>query len=637
MKKNPLLEPYRPQEKVSLSPADRGFLMNFNTSFGLISPVFNEPVVGKSKVRLNMSAFVRTAKVNTAAFPRVKYFVDFYAVPMTQLYSLWYQVAKTRVNDVHSSALTRYDEVHPNTIPASIPLCDPSAVESWLQGLCGYFNVTSHEAYDVLEDLGTLAPVDMLGFPQALGVMRLFDLMNYPLPKFGITYRQPVLDPDDGETVLGYADHIYLHDFAYPFAFNPLRACAFQKVYYDHYRNTQYEANDPFSYNLDVNITTESSTIISSQYFSRFFKPHYVNYYKDFFTNIYPSLNVIAYGAEDGSMPTGFAVPDSVLGFLAYSTSYNVPTTSTLVTSPTSGGSAVIGTMRGYEGNTNGASHYDNKFTSVQQIRAAFALDKLSRIAALNPQHVNPQLRARFGFQSDSIAKQESTRIGSYEFDIQFGEVVATATTGDGDNSSTLGEIGGKGIGGRTFGDDIEFTATDDCLIVGVGYALPRMSLDSGGIDEWNTKSLPMDFFTPEFQDMGMQPLYLRSLFEINEDTVSAATARGNCIVGYQPRYSEYKIGIDRNHGLFRFGKPLSPFVTHQFLRIKSTYWGPSADTLHNGVSADFFKLSPSDGDSLFAESYTGDEMTDQLFGQFTFKFDVLQPMSVHGEPRSII
>lgn len=615
---------YTPKEKESLNPFDRSFFMRFNFSGGMQLPVFCQPVIGGSKVELDMSSFIRAAKVNTAAFDQVKYCVDFFQVPLTQICTSWYQNMKTRVLDVHSTTAARPVTDEQGNISQTLATLLPKMDNQFL--MASVLSDWSGDFYFANPDgAGNTAAVDDGGYPMTTGAIRLFDLLN--LPRLGVDVTLAVA-PDPSET------HVHISeaftDQQCLINYNPLKLCAYQKVYYDHYRNSQYERNNPFAYNIDK--AMYEGTDIGKYQASKMCEIHYVNYYKNFYTNIYPSLNINAYAGDGNSAPKGFELPDDLLGLVPFS---GVLRTAGIITHDSiTGGSAVAATL------INSSTTATN-FSSVQQIRAAFALDRLSRMQAYNPQHVNPQLKARFGFTSDSIAKQESKYLGSFDTDIVFGEVTATATTGTGSDSSTLGEIGGKGIGARRKGKMLRFDVNDDSIIIGIGYAIPRMAVDSYGLDEWSLKLEPREFFTKEYENLGLQNLSFYQLLGMSVGQEEEAEERGisnNSILGYQPRYSEYKIGIDRNHGLFKFGGALSPFVTHQFAKFLRTDTDfPFSYFANHGVDHRFFKVTPADLDPLFAESYIGMEETDQFFGQLDFTFKVLQNMSVHGEPASIM
>lgn len=538
-----------PDASLPRNAFDRGYSVKFNFSAGILSPTFAQPCVGGSKIKINQNAFVRSAAVNTSAMTSVNVYTDFFYVPIKQLFTQFGQF-KTKTKDIHSS------------IFSSVPTTMPSLTHANLAA--------------AIAALGNAT--DMLGFTASYGAERLGELLNLGFGQ-GFTY-------DVG-------------------SLNMLLPAAYQKCYFDHYRNTAYEANDPAAYNLDQFATGGS---ISQAVAQKMLTIRYCNYKKDFFSNLYPSLNYISSSAS--GMQSQWTIPSSVLGMggvngnVAYNNANTQPQMSNdgMVIAPT----------------TINNSNLSYGF-SVQNLRAAFALDKLVRASSYAPQHVKDQYEARYGFKSYQYNGDESQRIGSFKFAIRFGEVVSTADTSSASGGQPLGDIGGKGIGGSDWQDNIEFVCHDDCIIMGITYCIPVTTYDSLGVDKFSQKFLATDFFQPEFMDLGMQPILLKELFGSNTNSIS------NLIMGYQPRYSEYKIGIDRNCHQFRFNNALSAFTMH----------GRSTTALSgNGVTAAYFKVNPADMDSIFVQQFDGTTGSDQFFGMFEFAFACVAPMSIHGNPR---
>lgn len=545
---------------------DRSFFKRLNWSAGMLLPVFCQFVPAGSSGRINRSIFMRTNAVNTAAFPKMDTHIDFYKVPLKLLMTR-YEEFKTNISDVNSTSFTTVGDESPDP-PASMPFFD-------MQTVSGYFASTL---------------TDDCGFQVVSGSKRLWDLLDY---NDDYIYRA-VGDPD------------------FRMSLNSLRLQAYQKVYYDHYRNTAYEINRSIAYNADRMYTQGVGTgewqlndVID------LFRMHYVNYRKDFFMNIYPALNYVV------SQPTGlnWSIPGSVVG-------------TGLNPGVGSASNSLLGNSTGIISQTN---VYNNIGISVQTIRAAFALDKLMRLSSYAPKHVKDQMEARFGLKQHASSGYESQYLGSFKNDIVIGEVTSTADTSS-SGGAELGTIGGRGVGAQQMGHDINFEVTaddNDSIIIGVMYTLCRSSYDSFRIDAFNFKFTREDIFNPEFMDLGLRPVTLKEMYTPSGSSYTLAQL--NTILGYVPRDQEYKLGIDENHGLFRNGEQLGSFVNHS--NVNMTQRGHVLGT--SGVNRSFFKISPSDLDAIFVQAFDeSDQKTDQFFGELTFKFVVRQNMSVHGQPR---
>lgn len=588
-----------PDASIPRNAFDRSYVRNFNHSVGMLLPVFCEPVIAGSSIKLNRQIFERTADVNTAAFNKLDTHIQFYAVKLKYLYSRWDDF-KLNIQDLQTSAynFVSNDFVRVPDVPSSIPTFD------------------IHERFQ-LPDVADLK--DGVGYSWVNGALRLLDLLGY-----------------NGYDI--YADSPQM---------NTLRLQAYQKVYFDHFRNTAYESNNPFAYNSDLFVQNNGSPVsevVYNQFLKEIMTLRYVNYRKDYFQNIYPALNYVV------SDPSGLSwqLPSSLVGATG-SAPVSLSGSGTLA--------GVTGSDRdrwstgdGFNGNVeilNGSALVNNRlhFTehthtvsgsaslnssgslglnpsvyNVQAIRASFALDKLLRSSAYAPKHARDQYKARYGISGKGFDDHLSDFIGAFMNDITIGEVVSTSDTLNGDVGNRLGAIGGKGIGSGDYGRTLEYTANEDSLIVGVCYTIPRTQYDGNRYDNWNMKSVREDFFIPEYMDLGLQPLYRGELYEGDEVT-------RNFILGYVPRYQEYKLGIDVNNGLFINGESLSPFVVHTNAEERGL------SPVGHGVNNNFFKVTPSDVDSLFVQSYDGEQRSDQIYSNCRFMFVVNCNMSVHGQP----
>lgn len=560
---------------------DRSFFKNLNWSAGMLLPVFCQFVPAGSKGVINRSIFMRTNAVNTAAFPQMDTHIDFYKVPLKLLMTR-YGEFKTNTSDANSSSLVAGGLSAP---PSTMPWFNLGSLYSQ------YFTSAN-------------TTVDECGFSVREQSKRLIDLLGYNASSLYL-----------GTTSQSALANMNMQSF---------RLQAYQKVYYDHYRNTAYEANDPAAYNADVLYTGGSG---NGEYgindFAKLLRLHYVNYRKDFFMNMYPALNYVV------TNPTGYqwVLPSSVVGTNA--------TPSINDWGVSSGNGSSQGSVI-YQQPANITGTNTQRIT-VQSIRAAFALDKLMRLSAYAPKHVKDQMEARFGVKVSNASSYESQYLGSFKNDIVIGEVTATAAgsngTGSGLGSATdLGQIGGRGVGAEPNGKDIHFEVTgddNDSIIIGVMYSLARSVYDSWRVDAFNFKFTREDIFNPEFMDLGLRPITVKEVYTPNGASVTLAQL--NTILGYVPRDQEYKLGVDQNHGLFCSNQPLSVFTNHTNVNILQR--GHVLGTA--GVNYSFFKVSPSDLNGIFAQDFIAAyQDTDQFFGKISFKFIVRQNMSVHGQPR---
>lgn len=588
MKKgNPVLQRLQPNVSRPSTPFDRGHRSNFTMNAGQLIPLFNKFVPAGTKFKINRSVFLRTNAVNTAAFSEMNFCIDFYKVPIKLLVSNWGAI-QTMTRDVNSVLMQQSN----GSFSTIIPKVKTEDIEFIWNSPWPY---TDRDSSTSLKGKCDTA--------------RLFDYFNTGW----VDWSRKVDEVNNFPA-------FHNNDIAQ----NLLNFCAYQKIYFDHYRNTLYEKNDAWAYNIDdiVNAGTWPTTSnVLKVRLSKIMQLRYVNMRNDFFGNIYPSL----YGYQSAFMMNrSQLLPSNILGYGESNDSLNpsaIPLFGDVENSVyTSFCSSVE--VDGLSVPT-GAN-----MTSVQNIRAAFALDKLLRLSNRAKQHVIDQYAARFGVAPKNEGMLESDFLGSFQNDISIGEVLQSVNTDTG-GSTNLGAIGGVGRGAAPREKTISGYTDCDCYIIGVAYVIPRVNYDALFVDAFNVKSAPSDFFQPEFENMGLQPVYqyqLRSYASSDGEIDNVAI--NNSILGYQPRYSEYKISVDENHSIFNPGNELAAFVTHTS-RDRNSLTAP------DGVTMRYFKVYPQYLNSIFVEQVNEDSYpsTDQFFGTIHFDFDVVQKMSATGEP----
>lgn len=587
-----VLSKVKVRESHDRSGADLSLVRPFVQNAGELHMVFCKPVIAGTSGVLNRAVIARSSQVLKPAFQNVTEHFDFWLVPMHHLLSQW-EDFKLNINDLHSSMLLQQAEDSNFTPTLSMPNVVPWAdFGNDFINRSGW-NVLSYAA-DGADSIDVVTRSVMNG--------RLNVLENADIPLKALTLPN------------GTA-----------FACNLFRLAAYQACYYAGYRNQSYESNDPYAYNLDWLYASERDNMVKAcltpgqstkdnYVLNALTRMRYANYRNDYVHNIYPNLNYVS------SSPTGgdWSLPDNVV--------YQVSV----------GGNSSQITQRGANGGQTTLISPLNissnqSLTSVQQIRAAFALDKLMRASAYTPKTVKAQMEARYGVRfGDDPYKVH--RIGSFVNDFNFQEVTQVVDTLPSDSvASNLGDVGGKGFSMSDPRDeDLHFTAPKDSLVVCIHYFLPRARYDANGADYWNLKLQREQFFIEEFQNLGLRPIY--------SDILDATT---NTILGYTVPNSEYKISMDKNYSLFKLqdyqfirsngsnslsAMPqnyLTTFVSHNL----------SVNVASHFQRASYFKVKPSDLDPIFAEQFTGEKDRFQFFGDIRIKCAIVHNMDVHGQP----
>ena len=244
----------------------------------------------------------------------------------------------------------------------------------------------------------------------------------------------------------------------------------------------------------------------------------YKNWSKDRFTNIKPSVN----WGQFGSVPT--FVPGSTL----------------------SGSSIVEGSVFNTLVNVGAGTSNASAISNTQGLRNALAVDKLARITQLSPKTYEAQMKAHFGVDVDSCGYCSCRYLGSFDSNINISEVLATAAgVNTGKSSSFVGEVYGRGISSGRTNRPIKAQFNEPGVVMGMHYVVPMAEYDSNRVDPFNKKLTRADYFVPEYDSLGLQTL--------QQDDVSALTSatsdqHNSDILGYVPRYNEFKSRVDEVH-----------------------------------------------------------------------------------------
>lgn len=416
-----------------------------------------------------------------------------------------------------------------------------------------------------------LDDTDIFGFSGNSNRSRLYDLLGYGV----------YLNTDGSERLSDMSQYIDKKE-----KFSLFRLAAYQKIYADYYRNTTYEPIDVDSFSLDSITSYADSKLLRNKYAVL----RYRNAQLDYFTNLRPAP---LFDADLSSSFSNFW--DSTQGFKVHpdNTSMNVDLDLSK----------------------------NNSLLSVANIRNAFALDKLLSVTQRAGKTYAEQIKAHFGYEVSEGRDGKVNYIGGFDCNIQVGDVTQTSGTSASPEQGIsikhggyLGRVTGKAQGSGT--GHIEFDAKEHGILMCIYSLVPDMQYDCTRIDPFVTKLSRGDFFIPEFEDLGLQPLQTRYISDLGNQKEK--------FKGWQPRYSEYKTALDINHGQFANKQPLS-------------YWtigrGRANETLDTFNIASL-KINPKWLDSVFAVNYNGKQLTDCCFGGCQFQVQKVSDMSVDGVPR---
>lgn len=616
MPRNKVLERAKVSAPSGRNEFDLSAIRNFTALAGYANLVFAQPVIAGTHGRINRATFTRTSDVVSPAFPKVTQHIDFFIVNIKSLWSYW-ENFKLNINDLKSTQLVGFD-----SLGGAPDLSLPSYAPSFN---FGPITDPDHPQTNKLEAAQRIFPIDVVT-PTLAQLQNVSMKRNNALRLFNAAgIGRTVIPPSPGSFTVSNN------------VLNLFKLAAYQKCYYEHYRNTAYESNNPYAYNLDwvtsnglVNIggiidITASAGLHTMQQLCTMRK---VNYRNDYYHNIYPSLNYV------NSLPTGssWLVPNSIQGVTMSSDAnqFRIEASAGGSFSPifpalTQSGSNFVSTQR----------------ISVQSIRALFALDKLMRASAYAPKHVKDQWKAQFGVDIPDDSDMVSKRLGSFQNDVIFQEVTQTSPY----STTDLGDLGAKGVGQGQMNEDIDFYVQYDSIVIGIQYFMPRAIYDSFGIDIWNVCRARGDFYSKFFENLGLRPLYAKELSSIG--FVRAGALAPNTVIGYTVPNQALKLGKDLNLNEFQSefeyytvnddqDNVVSGVNTNYLRTFTMHNTATTAVVDNNGnISALYFKVNPEDLDYIFKNPMPADHRLGffQFYGQLYVKMVISAPMGVHGQP----
>lgn len=573
-----------PHPNLSRNGFDLSSRRVFSNSVGQLLPVGCWEVNPGEKFRISVQDLVRTQPLNTAAFARCKEYFHFFFVPYPALWMYSDSFFTGVVNPDSTARRSSTGTTNYDWVPKSAPYFD-------LDKILDRLSSSSYKESDVL------------GYKRSSGAYKLLHYLGY-----GINADGQIADLQGTEhsmTVTNNSNAMVGVHRVSDLQFDGhsgtgaklciFRLLAYQRIYNDFYRNQQWEKPDVESFNLDW-LSDDSLAEVPTEIVEKVLTLRYRQWNKDLITSSIPTPN---YNEGIFDLPA-----------LVGSSEYRIERSALGIPS----------LQANSQGEFNSLSPTD--------LRAMFALDKM--LEATRRAHgldYQSQIAAHFGFDVPESRKPMSHFIGGFDNAISIGEVIATASGTAGQSSSVVGQVTGKGIGSLN-SHAIDFTSKEHGIIMCIHSVVPQPDYNAIFVDAFNTKINREDYFQPEFQDLGYVPLKASDLAFFRSDTPEHSREVNNKVLGYVPRYHEYKTARDVVFGDFISGKSLSAWTTPRwdFLNYKK-----SNDRVSVDLSASNFMIDPGIMDSIFAVDFDGDSHTDQFLVNSYFNVMAVRPMSVTG------
>lgn len=548
----------------------------FSCAPGMLLPISCTEVLPNEHYEINPQVFLRTMPLNSAAFVRMRQHVEFFFVPARVICRQFNQFVVGTKYPI--SSLEKINEFN-DKLP-SIKLSDIRSA------LLGY---TSN---------------DGLGIPLNSGMLRLFDLLGYGFNSSRKIDETNYPDSYTANNVTQSSPQVSL-----------LRFGCYQKIYQDYYRNPYWESANANSFNFDDIFGSSLTWERNQARLLDILTLRYRNWKKDFFTCVQPQFQGAPFVTRKVDMANYMIAPNSFSG-KQFTPQTDAVYYNSSIPQPTDSQVAVLQTQSG-----------TNMSIPVHNIRAAFALDKLIRLQnqAGNGSY-GEQIANRFGF-GGVHDDWKAQYIGGSSSPISIGEVITTANTQNSD--SVLGQTGDiYGKASSVNDAQITFDTKEHGFIMGIFSVVPDADYNSNGIDPHNLKLRFEQFYQPEFDRLGHQPLNNYVLSSVKPFTGSESGSQSwlQRIIGFQNRYLEYKSGIDRVHGQFCSGGTLSAWTAPR----NSGMLLDTSPALFNLYS---LKVSPKILNSICSVTFDGTDKTDPILVDSHISIKAIRPMSVSDEP----
>lgn len=541
------------RNKTSRNGFDLSFKKNFTAKAGELLPVMVKEVLPGDSFKINLKSFTRTQPINTAAFARIREYYDFYFVP----YDLLWNKANTALTQMYDN-------------PQHAVSLDPTQ-NFILDGVMP--SVTAKAIADYLASFGdTYVSYDKnyFGYSRSECSAKLLEYLGY-----GRFY---AFTPRGSDT---WSSAPLMSNLT----FNLFGLLAYQKIYADYYRDSQWERISPSTFNVDYMdgtsnmsiddlITGSSSSKIVQNY--NLFDLRYCNWQKDLFHGVVPHQQ---YG-DLSAVSVGKIPPaDEQTGF------------------------------------------------TILALRQAEFLQKWKEITQSGNKDYKDQIEKHWGVSVGDGFSELCTYLGGVSTSLDINEVVNTNITGN-----NAADIAGKGTG--VSNGVIDFNSGGKYgLLVCIYHCLPLLDYTASLLNSAFTKVHVTDYAIPEFDRVGMELVPLRKMINPPADGFSSYADSG---LGYAPRYIDYKTSVDCSVGGF-FGSLRNWVISYSNTSILNQLGSKDPANQPQPTAAPmnytFFKVNPNCLDPLFAVAVNSELSTDQFLCSSFFDVKVVRNLDTDGLP----
>ncbi len=567
----------------------------FTAKLGELLPVFVEDVMPGDHFDISADWFTRSQPVTSPAYTRFGEYYDFFFVPYHLLWRYFPQFVIQTDDDNWATGITsksnRFTQ-HPYLSSNEVLAC-----------------IRNMGTFDGNDNL-TGSKVNMNKFTTAYGSLKLLEYLGY------------------GQTSTKlYSQEAGINRSIYPIAsagssanagdvaLNPFPLAAYQKVYADFFRNSQWETTAPYSYNFDYLNQSSMKVPIPTNPDQTFcqnglFTLRYTNFNKDYFLGRLPEKQ---YGSEALAAPLISSNGDIVRSAIMYNR--DGETISDYLSTTSFADYGNLSLLGGF----NSSSSYG---IGALALRQAEFLQKWKEITQSGGTDYVSQIEKHFGVKPNSEMAHRSKYLGGFDKKFGIDEVTNTNLASAEAESNLMGKGVNAGHG------HITYDVHEHGIIIGVYHMSLLPEYSSQMTDKLMTKTMPTDYVIPELDNVGMQAVNAREFAGYLIPFVKGSAGKMNSIIGYVPRYAEYKTKVDKVCGAFaqtldNWVTPLNKVTARAIKEGDTTF-------IDDGF---FYKINPRILDSVFAVTCDNTCDTDQFLINCGFSVKAVRNISRDGLP----
>lgn len=600
----------------------------FTSKAGELLPVYYKLVYPGDKFEIRHQLFTRTQPVNTAAYTRIREYLDWYFVPLRLINKNLPQALMNMQNNPVQASGIGANKIVTNDIPWTM-LGNDGAGQG-VRGLASFLQYMYEGAYD-----GKISPVlNFFGFNSGTCGTKLAMMLrygNFISSSYAGASKSFGLSTSPDFSLLAYNTN---------YSVNVIPFAAYQKIYADHFRFSQWEQNEPYTYNFDwysggnvfASFTSGYSDSLK-EYVSgnNLFTLRYANWPKDLFMGVMPNSQLGDVSVVD-VLPVS-SDSSNLIGDVVGVTTGNVNATGLIAMNGT--GEPGVFNMRPArtpDTDTVLRAVISNPALqasfSVLQLRMAEAVQRYREVSQVADQTARDQIYAHFGVSLSPALSDTCFRIGGTASNIDISEVVNTFL---GPDTETEAWIKGKGVGSGQGGTS--FSSDEYGILMAIYHVVPLLDYVITGQPQdllyTNTADLPF----PEFDSIGMQSLHFGRFF--NYKTLAFNSDPTGSVMGYVPRFIDLKTDYDEVYGAFRstlksWVAPLDPDYLSKW--VSSTIL-PGESTPVYSLNYGFFKVNPSVLDSVFKVKADSSMDTDQFLSSLYLDVKAVRNFDYDGMP----